>query len=551
MAAWAPYGDSPIQEDRSSAFYILRDPADVDARRCLEWGPPHDVRFRAPSRINNMPLRSRDYDEVPPEPGALIESLRSVGYNLPTAVADIIDNSIAADAKTIHIDFHWAGDRSHVVILDDGFGMTEEKLRAAMRPGSRNPLEERGAKDLGRFGLGLKTASLSHCRNLCVASRPPDGRVAVRTWDLDILAKSHEWRLLKQPSPLARDAISRLEGMSSGTVVVWSSLDRLIGSETVGDAVAHNRFNDAIDEVREHLALTFHRFLEERTVRIHINGKPVLPWNPFMKDGRVPSSASPEEFIPFGRSGMTFQGFVLPHKDALSDDEFARNGGPRGWTAQQGFYVYRNKRLLVCGDWLGLGRPSPWTREEHYRLVRIRLDISNDSDAAWHLDVKKSTAKPPALVRNRLTDLADAMRVRARSVFVHRGKFGRRPAAPTETERPWLSKVREGRRVYSINRSHPAVLALLQTWPEEAPGLEAVLRLLEETVPVEQIWLDTAEQACDHAAPYSGVELTVIKSDMRRILDFLIQGGINHQTAIERLMTIEPFDRYRNLIHEL
>src|SRR5581483_2656578 len=386
------------------------------------------------------------YDLVPPEPAALIESLRSVGYNLPAAVADILDNSIAVPAKNISIKFHWGGKDSYVSILDDGHGMTEEGLRNAMRPGSRNPLEERGPQDLGRFGLGLKTASLSQCRNLCVATKPSKGSLSIRTWDLDTLANCPEWRLLREPSFASNEAIKKLGAGSKGTAVIWSALDRLIGDEEAGDAIAHARFNDAIDHVREHLALTFHRFIEDRSIKIDLNGKPVLPWNPFMKDGKHPSSPTPEEFIPFGKSGITFQGFILPHKDAITEEEFRANAGPRGWTAQQGFYVYRNKRLLVYGDWLRLGRPSAWTREDHYRLVRIRLDILNDADAEWHLDVKKSTARPPALVRDRLTDLAEHVRATARSVFAHRGKYGRRTATATPTERPWSSLVRENRR---------------------------------------------------------------------------------------------------------
>lgn len=413
---------------------------------------------------------TKAYDVVPPEPAALIESLRSVGYTLPTAVADILDNSIAAGARNIHIQFHWAGSQSAVSILDDGRGMSDAKLRDAMRPGSRNPLEERTPDDLGRFGLGLKTASLSQCRNLSVASKPAKGAVSTRTWDLETLATSPEWRLLREPSDAAADAIKSLEKMPSGTAVVWSVLDRLIGDDQVGDAVAHSRFNDAIDHVREHLALTFHRFIEDRSIKIHLNGKPVTAWNPFMRDARSPSAPTPEEFIQFGKSGMTFQGFILPHKDALTDEEFIKNGGPRGWTAQQGFYVYRNKRLLVYGDWLRLGRPSPWTREDHYRLVRIRLDIFNDADAAWHLDVKKSSARPPALIRDRLTDLAERVRATARSVFAHRGKYGKRSATPTPSERPWLSVTRENRRVYSVNRAHPAVQAVLSAFPGNSPG---------------------------------------------------------------------------------
>lgn len=491
------------------------------------------------------------YDIVAPEPSALIESLRSVGYTLPSAIADIIDNSIAARAKNIRVTFHWAGKDSYVAILDDGTGMSEDELRNAMRPGSRSPLDVREARDLGRFGLGLKTASLSQCRILCVVSKLPQGSLNARTWDLNALVNSPEWRLVRGPSRTAAEAMNALDATPKGTVVVWSDLDRLIGDEHAGDAVAHSRFNDAIDHVRVHLSLTFHRFLENSSIKLYLNEKPILPWDPFMRDGRVPSSPTPEEFIPFAKTGITFQGFILPHKDVLTEEEFQGNGGPRGWAAQQGFYVYRNKRLLVYGDWLRLGRPSAWTREEHYRLARIRLDILNDADAEWQLDVKKSTARPPALIRDRLTDLAEHVREKARSVFAHRGKYGKRTASVTPTERPWLSTVRENRRVYSINREHPAVKAVTRAFPDNATELTALLRLLEETVPVEQIWLDTAEQARDHAAPYAGVEFSIIKDDMRRVVEFLVKTGINHQTAIQRLRSIEPFDRYPKLINEL
>lgn len=492
-----------------------------------------------------------NFDIVAPEPAALIESLRSVGYTLSAAVADIVDNSIAAGAKAIHITFHWAGKDSYVLILDDGCGMSEEELRNAMRPGSRNPREQREPKDLGRFGLGLKTASLSQCRNLCVASKSATGSLNTRTWDLDALANSSEWRLLYEPPRAAETGIKKLHAMPKGTAIVWSDLDRLVGDDQTGDAVANARFNDAIDHVREHLGLTFHRFLEDKSIRLFLNEKQLSPWNPFMRDGSSPSSPTPEEFIPFGKSGVTFQGFILPHKDALTEEEFQKNRGPRGWTAQQGFYVYRNKRLLVYGDWLRLGRPSAWTREDHYRLARIRLDIFNDADAEWHLDVKKSTAHPPALIRDRLTDLAEHVRVKARNVFAHRGKYGNRTARVMPTERPWLSTVRENRRVYSINHEHPAVQAVVRAFPDKATELTALLRLLEETVPVEQIWLDTAEQTRDHAAPYVGIEFSIIKADMRRVVEYFVKSGINRTTAIERLRSIEPFDRYLKLINEL
>ena len=491
------------------------------------------------------------YDIVAPEPAALVESLRSVGYTLHAAVADIVDNSIAAGAKNVYLNFYWSGRSSFISIIDDGNGMSEDELKNAMRPGSRSPLEERNPKDLGRFGLGLKTASLSQCRNLCVGSKANQGQLNIRTWDLNVLAECPDWRLLYEPPSPAISSIERLQLMQQGTAVIWSDLDRLVGGELASDAVANMRFNNSIDHVREHLGLTYHRFLEARTLKIYLNDKSIQPWNPFMLDGRFHSSATPEEFIPFGKSGVTFQGYVLPHKDALTDEEFQKNRGPRGWNAQQGFYVYRNKRLLVYGDWLRLGRPSPWIREEHYRLARIRLDISNDSDTEWHLDVKKSTAHPPAIISERLTDLADNVRTKARSVFAHRGNYGKRNAPLATTVRPWLSIVRQNRRVYSINREHPSIQAAVRAFPEKSSELNALLRLLEETVPIEQIWLDSAEQSRDHGAPYVGLEFSTIKADMYRVIQFLEKNGINRTTAIERLKTIDPFDRYPDLIREI
>lgn len=496
-------------------------------------------------------VMSDSYELATPRPAALIESLRAIGYNLPTAIADIVDNSISAKARNIYITFHWAGSDSWIRILDDGRGMSEPELFEAMRPGSKNPVQKRAANDLGRFGLGLKTASFSQARRLTVASRAKDQSVSIKEWDLDYVEKVDEWRLLTRPSVSSNLLLQPMESWASGTVVFWAALDRLIPEGQVSDAAAHARFNDAIDQVRDHLALTFHRFLEDRTIKLFLNETPIAPWDPFMRNGSVSSSPTPEEFIPFGKSGIKFQGFVLPHKDALGDQEFQKNGGPRGWTAQQGFYVYRNKRLLVYGDWLRLGCPSPWTREEHYRLARIRLDISNDTDAEWHLDVKKSTARPPALIRDRLQDLGENVRATARSVFAHRGKYGKRTATVTPTERPWLSTLRENRRVYAINRDHPAVQAVVRAFPDNALQLTGLLRLLEETVPVEQIWLDTAEQSRDHAAPYAGVEFSIIKAEMRRVVEFLVTTGINRQTAIERLRSVEPFDRYPKLINEL
>jgi anti-sigma regulatory factor (Ser/Thr protein kinase) len=170
---------------------------------------------------------SDDYEIATPKPAALIESLRAIGYDLPTAVADIVDNSISAEAKNIDITFHWSGAQSWICIIDDGRGMSELELFEAMRPGSQNPLEKRSHGDLGRFGLGLKTASFSQARRLTVASRRRGQSVCAREWDLDYVERTNEWRLLIRPSADSKPWLEQIEARTSGTAVLWTNLDRL------------------------------------------------------------------------------------------------------------------------------------------------------------------------------------------------------------------------------------------------------------------------------------------------------------------------------------
>jgi len=490
------------------------------------------------------------YDIAEPKPGSLIESLRSVGYNLSTAIADILDNSIAARAKNVWLDFRWAGDKSHISICDDGCGMLEDQLVEAMRPGSRSPLEHRDPSDLGRFGLGLKTASFSQCRKLTVLSKAEGADIASRIWDLDYVSTHNEWRLLRDAGEEARPLLDRLSAMETGTIVHWSQLDRITCGENTGDTVAHARFNTAIDQVRNHLAMTFHRHIEDGSVIIHINDHAIAPWNPFLEH-HTATYRTPQEAIRFGNSTIYFRGYVLPHKDMLSEEEFKIAAGPHGWVAHQGFYVYRSRRLLVPGDWLHLGRPSQWTKQEHCNLARIRLDLPNETDAEWHLDVKKSTARPPPIIRDRLSELAESVRARARSVFAHRGRYGTRIPAVEDFVRPWETVTRDGHTAYRINRQHPAVKSVFEHLGESSPELDSLLRVLEETVPVQQIWLDMAEQTRDPAPPFDGVDFALLRADIRRAFDFLVSAGIGAVTARAQLASIEPYNHFPQLLAEL
>lgn len=488
-----------------------------------------------------------EYDEVAPHASSMIESMRAYGYTLATAAADLVDNSIAAGCTTVWVDSWWSGANSWIAITDDGRGMSEAELRDAMRLGSRSPLSDRDAGDLGRFGLGLKTASLSQCRRLTVISRQSPAIRHVRRWDLDHLSARGVtgWQLLRTIHPDSKASTERLDALKTGTTVLWEVLDRVVQSASKDDERMRGHFLRCVAEVEQHLAMVFHRYLAgpRKRLTIYMDGHEVAAWDPFLETHPA-TTPTPEERIelPGHDTSLAVRGFVLPHKDRLTAEEDARASGLAGWSAQQGFYLYRNERLIVAGGWLGLGGAAAWRREEHYKLARIRLDVPNSMDHLWHLDVKKSHATPPPLVRERLIGLAQTIRQSARQVFAHRGRYGKR-AAKAEYVRPWKALHHAGRTVYRIDRKHPlvaAVLGMLEGEPRRAA--EVMLRVIEETVPVQQIWLDAAENPQDTSPPFLGAQarerrtnLVVAYGAIRR------NRGLDHEGTLAVLRGCEEF----------
>jgi len=492
------------------------------------------------------------YEEVPPDPSAMIESMRAYGYNLATAIADLIDNSIAARASNVWVRMEWNGEDSWISVADDGGGMGQEELRNAMRLGSTNPLLERRADDLGRFGLGLKTASLSQCRRLSIRSRRNGLEEWTRRWDLDYLARPEAsgWRLLLKCAEGSEERLILPHRGESGTIVLWERMDRIVGDAGRDDRGMQDHWHRLAEELEEHLSMVFHRFLEasarDQRVHIFLNGNKLEAWNPF-EEGHAATELIGQETleVPGSDGGrVEFRGYVLPHKDKLGPELHQALRGPKGWNAQQGFYLYRNRRLIVSGTWLGLGGSRPWTQEEHYKLARIRLDIPNSMDQLWQLDVKKSSASPPPQLSKALTGLAQTVRNRARAVFAHRAQHGSRPAARQEIERPWRSVKQSGGRSYRIDRKHSFIRAVMDAVSDEAGvELEAMLRILEETVPVEQIWLDKAEHPEEFNTPFYGTA----GGDLKHVIVVAYKAvrrnrGLSHEEAIKTLLTAQEFN---------
>lgn len=482
----------------------------------------------------------------------MLESLRGLGYAPHTALADLVDNSIAADAREVALHFEWAAQDSWVRIVDNGNGMDDAALEAGMRLGARDPRGVRATNDLGRFGLGLKTASFSQARRLTVASKQRGGGVVCLRWDLDLIGQElgAEWPLFEGPALGSEHLLAPLDSMVHGTIVVWENLDRI-----VTDGFKASDMIELIDRVEAHLAMTFHRLLEGQSpsLKLKLNGRQVKPWDPYLIGHAGKALESPEYGIGHA-SGVTVQLHVLPHRDMLKSQEHEDAAGIGGWTQQEGFYVYRNKRLLLAGGWLGLGdNGKPWPRDEAHRLARIRLDIPNSADADWKINVLKSTASPPVRLRPQLHRLAVETRSTARRVFAHRGHVtstsGTRANSLTEA---WQVRRSAQGTSYQIARDHVLLASILSRAGSLKPDILALLRLIEETVPVQRIWLDTAEDKETPRTGFAGAPETEVMETLSSLFEVLVKfQGLSPTEARERLSRTHPFDRYLDLVAAL
>ena len=483
-----------------------------------------------------------DYDIVNPDPSALVESLRAFGYTTSTAIADLIDNSITASARNVWVTFYWDGPRSWIRIDDDGEGMSETMLVAAMRPGSRSPREVRARKDLGRFGLGLKSASFSQCRLLTVRSRVKDASFAARAWDLDAVEQSSEWRLQKHISDVTLEVLSQAN-VDTNTTVLWQQMDRVVDASPVGDRRAHELFLALEAEVELHLAMTFHRFMQARSrpLKLWINGRRIDPWDPFLLNEEATQALSVDP-VWYEGTRIPVQPYVLPHHSRIDAPTHKRASGPRGWNAHQGFYVYRNNRLLLPGEWLGL----PLQKEEHYKLARILVDLPNSMDEAWNIDVKKAVARPPGSLRPDLVRIAKATREVAAGVYRFRGKQISH-AASGPYAMVWQQRITRDKVHYRINRDHPLVDRARADAGASSRSLEALLRLVEETVPTTLIAMNQNERETGQATAFETApkDLIVVLSE---VFSALTKSGLSRRQAIERLSVMEPFGRFPEAI---
>jgi hypothetical protein len=466
--------------------------------------------------------------EAGPSAAMLVEGLRDFGYTLETALADVIDNSITAGATSIDVLADFNDGDARIAVLDDGSGLTENELREAMRPGGRVLVKEREKTDLGRFGLGMKTASFSQCRRMTVVSQKEGSRSSAR-WDLDYVADTDQW-LVQVPD--SREVIPWAEDLgSSGTLVVWEKLDRLIS--TGGDQ-NHREFNRRLDSARRHLEEVFHRFLQGergiKAIRISLNGLDLVPFDPFHTKHPATIAGAPE-VIGLAGGRIVVQAFTLPHHSKVSPDEWDRYAGEEGYTRSQGFYLYRARRLIVRATWFGLARQTSLTQ-----LARVRIDMPNDMDALWKVNVLKASAHPPTPVRDRLRTVIESLSGTSRRVYTYRG----RKLVDAVKDPIWERRAAHGKVSYSVNTAHPALEAFKdQLDPDLRGSWDQLMEMVSTALPIDALFVDLGDNP--EAVAVSPISDEALEQLVTTAWGGLAKSGMDAHSAEHVLRATEPY----------
>ena len=411
---------------------------------------------------------------------ALLNGLRAIGYSFSTAVADIIDNSISAEATEIDLYFDPLADVPYFCFLDNGYGMSHKELDNAMLPGSDRQSKPDSELELGRFGLGLKSASLSQCREFIVASKKY-GKINAMSFDLDVIEQEDKL-YLKQLDFEEIDQLPYIEELKkhhSGTLVVWTKFDKIEDSAKSFE----DSFRGVVAEAKKHVELVFHRFYD--AIKIQFNNKRIERRDPFLLGSHGRQQTGRTTDINIDGSIITVTPYTLPFAASLTSDEKALLGNPKSIYDEQGFYLYRNKRLISWGNWMRMG-----IRSELNKLARIQIDIPSSLDSVWTLDVKKSSAKIPDKIKERIKISVEDSIVRSKRTT----KF------PGIKEQSVQQKVwdrineHEGKIRYQINRENAAITTLMDSLGESEKKLfEIVLSQIECYLPKYSISNDSMD----------------------------------------------------------
>ncbi|MDU1974054.1 ATP-binding protein [Veillonella sp.] len=469
---------------------------------------------------------------VEPRADILVESTRSIGYTFESALADIIDNSIGNGAT--HIDVRFSSiDPRYIAILDDGCGMTPDELIIAMRYGSKNVNDQRAESDLGRFGLGLKTASLSQCRKLTVISKK-NNVISAASWDLDFIIEQQGWSLkvydydeiVNQYNKAIPGILEQLNAYETGTIVIWENFDKMLEGASEPDTL----FDEKISIARSHLELIYHNFLDKTSkspIEIRFNYLPLAAKDPFLTKhpGTQPLS---EEYINLEGHNIKVKPYILPYINKLSPSDIELLGTLDDLRNKQGIYVYRNNRLIIWGTWFRLD-----TKNELNKLARIRVDIPNSLDHIWDIDIKKSTASLPNSIKQNLKFIVIRAIGSSERVYIHQGN----KLINDEYDHVWELRKTKEETFFKINKELLIYKAFLESLSaEQAKQFKALIKLMEATVPFKYAYTLLAKNEGTFDKDYS--------DEARKLFQDL--SSFDTMSREELIMALEKIDFFAN-----
>lgn len=492
--------------------------------------------------------------KITPRANFLMGSMRSIGYTFESAIADVVDNSISAHCKSVHLYFPRNPLEDLAVgILDDGEGMSDKALFEAMRYGSSSSEIQRADDDMGRFGLGMKSASMSMCRILTVVSKNK-GRISAYTWDYNFIKKQEDWITLKLDNAEIDSLpyITKLKEEEQGTLVIWRDFDVLSKSS---NGQVYETLNDHKQTVQFSMSLIFHRFLNSKSkdhVSIFVNNAEIKGLDPFLENHPKTTTKKELTFAINDSDGVEryikVKPFILPFASDLRKKDRELVGGLESLKSKQGFYVYRNKRLIVWGTWFGM-RP----RSELTKNARIRVDIPNSLDDIFKIDIKKQTAYIPKLLQNQMKRVVnDALEISV-TKQTHRG----RREDLGDRDFIWnRMAARGGKYFYQVNRESELFKLVRDHMNSEGQTyLDILVKEIEHNLPLQQIYIDKSNEVAE-----SIEDETENKDDRRKdvfnlgitLIDTVCRLHTKSTCqAIKDLMRSEPFCNYKTLEVEL
>lgn len=450
-----------------------------------------------------------------PSANIVINSLRSIGYSFQTAIADIIDNSISAKAKNVWIESPISNDEGlFITILDDGEGMNKEALFNAMKYGSQRDFYDE--KDLGRFGFGLKSASLSQCRNLTVVSKFNEEVNAFRR-DLDVVLEDNERNCMQLEKEEIDNlpSVSNLYKLENGTLVIWEKFD-FIEQRDPNHVLAE--LSKEVDKADDYLRLIFHRYLNKKinSLNILINGTKLMGYDPFLENHPKTTTRTSSQ-IPFAGSIIVVQPFTLPHQNDLTAEDFELLGSNRISTGQ-GFYIYRNERLIVYGSWFKLVRDY---NSELYKYGRIKVDLPSSLDKVMEIDIKKERAVLPSSVLNQLREYVKTVTIESKNKTSKRARL----TYDEDDTKLWNKrKTRENKDEYYVNLNSIFIKTFLDDFDDkDKQKIINLINMVGSSIPYNDIY----NSMCNK---------NIGSDNENRTLDIYVQMGIEYFYKFKKIM---------------